>query len=217
MGPTQLTFTSAGNGVTVSPQYLVVSATNGSAVSYTASATSTGNWLTVSPPSGTTPQALTVVVNAANLALGTYAGFITITSQSNAVTVPVTFNINAPGASPLTASASQLSFNFQTGNTVPQSQPLTVNSTSSGGTTFSATAVTNNGGNWLTVSPSLSTTGSTLTVAVNPATLSAGSYFGSIALNPPGTAGLVVPVNVTVSAPSTLTATPTQLSFAYQI
>ncbi|MBV8817006.1 MAG: hypothetical protein JO022_01545 [Acidobacteriaceae bacterium] len=92
-----------------------------------------------------------------------------------------------------------------------------MNSTSSGVTTFSATAVTNNGGNWLTVSPSLSTTGSTLTVAVNPATLSAGTYFGSIALNPPGTAGLVVPVNVTVSAPSTLTATPTQLSFAYQI
>src|ERR1043166_7516118 len=50
------------------------------ALSFTALASTTdrGNWLSVSPALATTPATLTVSVNGAGLAVGTYSGAITV-------------------------------------------------------------------------------------------------------------------------------------------
>jgi uncharacterized protein (TIGR03437 family) len=62
---------------------------SGGAVAFTAAASSTGNWLQVSPSTGTTTAALTVSINAQGLAAGTYSGTVNVTSQNSLVATPV--------------------------------------------------------------------------------------------------------------------------------
>ena len=219
VSPTQLTFNvQSGSGNSPS-QNLVVSSTTGSAVTFVATAFSSGNWLTVSPGSGTTPQALLVFVNPNSLAPGSYNGFITITSSTGNLfaSVPVTMNINVTGASPFTASPNSLSFSFPAGSTVPQTQPLSISLTAGGSAPFTATASTSNNGNWLTVNPPSGTAPTTLNVSVDPSSLGSGSFTGAVTINSAGSSGLVIPVSVSVGVTSMLTVTPQQLSFAFQI
>ena len=217
VSPTQLSF-NTGTGAT-GPQNLVVVSNNGTTAAFTATTFPANSWLTVSPASGSTPQVLTVSVNAGSMAAGTYAGFITITSGTSTSTVPVIMNVNSSGTSGLSAAPSSLTFNFQTGATVPQSEQVNITSLSSSNSnlTFTATPSASTGGNWLSVNPTSGTTPSTVTVSVNPSGLAAGSYPGAIAINAPGTTGLLIPVQVNVASPSTVSVSPQQLSFAYQL
>ena len=101
--PASLSFSfQAGSGGSVTPGQLTVSATGG-ASSFQASASSSGNWLSVTPTSGTTStsEVLTVQVNPAGLAANTtpYTGTITITGVSGtegSTTVNVTLTVTAP-------------------------------------------------------------------------------------------------------------------------
>ena len=82
----------------------------GAPIGVTASAAtqSGGTWLFVNPASGTTSANLTVSVNPAGLAVGTYTGSITLTPSDiiiSALTVPVTL-IVSPGLSAVTSGAS---------------------------------------------------------------------------------------------------------------
>src|SRR5262249_57246378 len=74
--------------------------TSGINLSYlvTFTTASGGNWLSVTPTSGTTPSSITATVNPTNLAPGTYTGQITVTSSAsnNPVNIPVTFIVR-PG------------------------------------------------------------------------------------------------------------------------
>jgi hypothetical protein len=113
--PTALTFSYAQGGSQPPPQTLAISS-SGSALSFTAAASTTsgGSRLSVSPGSGTTPANLSVAVNPAGLAAGTYSGSITITnSGASPLSAGVTLNVAqsastftfadnfAPGPSPL--------------------------------------------------------------------------------------------------------------------
>lgn len=77
---------------------------SGVAINFTAVATSTGNWLSVTPASGTTTATggaatnLTITANPAGLAPGTYTGTVAVTgtnSSSPAQTVTVTLTVSA--------------------------------------------------------------------------------------------------------------------------
>ena len=85
------------------PQSVSVSST-GAAVSFTAAASTTdgGNWLRVSPALGTTPATLTVSINPAGLAAGTYSGAITlfIPQNESQQTVGVTLTVSS-GTNPV--------------------------------------------------------------------------------------------------------------------
>src|SRR4051812_5577187 len=95
VSPSQLTFNSISGAAT--SQNLVVFSSSGP-TSFTTSTSSVGNWLSVAPQSGTTPQVLSVTVNPASLSNGSYEGFITVTSGSTAVAiVPVILNVNTSG------------------------------------------------------------------------------------------------------------------------
>jgi uncharacterized protein (TIGR03437 family) len=87
--PGSLVFTFAIGGAAPASSSFSVTST-GAVLNFTAavSTNSGGNWLSVTPTSGTTPSTLTVSVNPAGLASGTYQGVVTLTPGS-------------PGASPL--------------------------------------------------------------------------------------------------------------------
>ncbi|MBZ5610477.1 MAG: hypothetical protein LAP38_19625 [Acidobacteriia bacterium] len=215
--PTQLTFNTQ-QGVTPTPQTVLVSYSGGAA-SVTVSTFSNNNWLVATPSSGTTPLSVSISIGPGAPTTGSDVGFINVTGPGPTfLTIAVTLNTNSSGASsPLTASPNSLSFNFPANSTIPSSQPVTVSSNNAGVTTFTATAVTNGGGNWLTVSPQAGNLPGSFQATVNPASLGAGTFNGAIAINAPGTTGISLPVLVTVAGTPALDVSPAQLSFAFQL
>jgi uncharacterized protein (TIGR03437 family) len=216
--PTQLTFNTQA-GITPASQTVLVSSANGPA-NITVSTYSDTSWLVVTPSSGTTALSLTVSIGAGAPTTGSDVGFINITGPGPTfLTIPVTLNINSSGASsPLSALPNSLSFNFAANSTVPATQIVTVSSNNAGVTAYTVTAITNGGGSWLTVFPGAGTLPSAFQVTVNPASLgAAGTFNGAIAINAPGTTGISVPVLVTVAGTPSLTVSPAQLSYAFQI
>lgn len=200
-----LGFTAVSGGAAPASQTLTVSSAAGSAaVTFAAAAASTGNWLSVSPSTGSTQATLTVSVNQANLSTGNHTGTITITpTGGSAVVVQVTLSVVSQPT--ILVSPASLSFNFQAGSgeTVTPGQ-LKVSATG-GPASFQASASST--GNWLSVTPTSGSTSTStnLTVQVNPAGLaaSATAYTGTIAITGvSGTAGSVmVNVSLSITAP----------------
>ena len=210
--PSSLTFITGGASPT--PQSVLISSST-SPVGITATAFSDSNWLVVTPTSGTTPVSLTVSITS-GAPMVTDTGFVSIVSADGSqLTVQVT--ISAGATSSLTASPNSLSFNFPANSTLPLSSTLSVASNNASVTSFTATPSTSNNGNWLTVFPATGSVPGSFQVTANPATLGAGTFNAAIAINPPGTTGIVVPVLVTVGGTPALNVSPGQLSFAFQL
>ncbi len=97
--PAAITFTSTAGSGAPAAQSLAVNSSAG-ALNFTATpgTQSGGGWLSVSPGSGTTPANLSVSVNPAGLAQGTYNGSVTLTAggaSNSPLTVPVTLTVIA--------------------------------------------------------------------------------------------------------------------------
>src|SRR5271157_3532093 len=165
------------------------------------------NWLSISP-SGTlyTNQDLTVSVNPAGLAVGTYNGSISLSTSHGRQSVGVRFTVaqtsTGGGGGVVTLSATSLNFFGALNSPAPASQTLSVSAGSA--TKFTATAAVQGGGvNWLSISPSGAlTTNQNLTVSVSLAGLLAGSYNGSISITANGSTRNV-PVTFVVNTAST--------------
>jgi hypothetical protein len=113
--------TPAAKNVTPCSTAVAYSATTGQGnVTVSAAAANNGNWLSVTPASGTTGMPFSVSVTPGNLTVGPYNGSVTVTmpgSGNGPQTIPVSLTVaNDPV---LQASASSLSFPFQLGQTAP--------------------------------------------------------------------------------------------------
>lgn len=181
------------------------------AVRIAASAATGGNWLSVSPDTGSatsnTPLTLTVTANPAGLAPGTYAGSLAVTSNGGDLTVPVTLTVAAPQTAVLVLSQTGLAYRAAANGGRPLAQPVAILNTGAGALDWTARAVTLSGGsNWLRLS---SPTGSaprpyldisTLEISADPAGLAAGEYYGRVeiaspsAQNSPQTVAIVLTV-----------------------
>ncbi len=216
--PTSLTFTSNAGAVPGSQTINLTS--SGSAISYNVAASTTkgGNWLTVSPGSGTTPGSVTVSINSAvlaGLATGTYTGNVVFTATTSAANSPLSVPITLTVTAALSPSPSSLTFNYVINGAVPAAQPVAV--TSNGGAiSYTAAASTTSGGNWLAVSPGSATTPTGISASVNPTSLAAGKYTGTIALASTGATNSPVTIPVTLNVIS-VTVVPSSLSFAGQV
>jgi uncharacterized protein (TIGR03437 family) len=181
-----------------------------------------GNWLSVSPASGSAPSTASVSVNLADVLPGTYTGTITISSGSDAVTnSPQTISVTLTVASVtpvIGVTASSLAFAADAG-TNPLAQSFTVNNTGSGSLSWTASATTASGGNWLSITPTSGSAGASVQVTVSSAALAIGVYSGTITItssslgisNPTVT----IPVSLLVRSTTPLMAvTPASLTFS---
>ena len=202
-------FTMRFGGSNPLPQVLNITATDGSAIRFSASAATAkgGAWLSVSPSGNGccyTPLAVTASVNASTLAAGTYTGEIIITEYANpqrSMTIPVTLFVSASGA--FFDSLPGLTFST-TPNKKVTSQILQVGNGGTGKLKFTITPITADGGAWLTTNPVSTTAPKAVTVAVNILNLPgggalAGTYTGQLLLQAPGSIA-TVPVTVTVGS-----------------
>jgi uncharacterized protein (TIGR03437 family) len=210
--PASLTFTQAAGGTAPPDQTISVSGSGGARLNFTAVASNTSgvNWLTVTPGMGATPATLTVSADGSQLSPGTYPGTITITSPGAAGSpqiVQVTLTVTAAPAISLTPAT--LNFSYQVGGTAPADQTVQVAS-SSGHLAFTAAATVNgSSGNWLSVTPASGNTPASLTVKVNPASLTAGTYTGKITVTAAAAGNSPQSVGVTLVVTPAATPLPT--------
>jgi hypothetical protein len=209
LSPSSLTFGFVIGGSTPAAQSISLSS-SGSALSY--SVTTSAGWLSATPASGTTPGTLSVSVNPNGLAVGTYTGTVTVTSAgaaNNPATVSVTFNVLS-STPRLRLSPGAFTFSYAVGGTLSASQSLSV---TSGGVPIAFTVSTTP--SWLSATPTSGTTGSSVSLSVNPSGLAAGSYNGSVTITASGTSNSPQTVGVTlnVTAQPNLTLSPGTLSF----
>jgi uncharacterized protein (TIGR03437 family) len=209
------------------PSYQTLSVSDAATTSFTASASGTYGgitWLSVSPAGNLqTNQTLTVSVNQSTLPIGTYTGYIYLTTSSGTQTVTVTLNVAATSTTALTVSATSVAFSYTTGGSSPGSQTISVTSGSTAIDFTIADSVTS--GNWLILtttagnaitSGTSEVTGFTIVVNANPAGLGPGTYTGTITLTPASGGTLSIPVSLTVTSGSTVSVAQSTLSFSYQ-
>jgi uncharacterized protein (TIGR03437 family) len=116
--PTTLAFSYTIGGTAPAPQTVAVTST-GAASGFTASASTTsgGSWLSVSPTSGSTPGTVTVSVNPAGVPGGVYQGAVTLTPTTAGMTgqaFAVTLTVAGAGAPTFSATSVYNALGYQT-------------------------------------------------------------------------------------------------------
>lgn len=180
--------------------------TAATSLSFTAAASSTGNWLTVSPASGTAPATIVVTVNPSSLQPGTYQGTVTVTAPTaspSSQTFTVSLTVVAAGSPALSVTTTNLSYSFAQGSQQARQERVLIGNSGGGTLSYNSSASSNSGGNWLTVTQDAAgatpSTPDPLTVSVDPSTLGPGTYTGQITIAT-SAATATIPVTVTVSA-----------------
>lgn len=186
------------SGTTSAAQKIQAGTSDSSIVAW--SALNGSGWLNISPTTGSSPGTVSVQANASLLTTGTYNSQIALASfgtTNSPIAIPVTIKVTAPSSNQLFVSPSSLQFNAALGSVMPASQSLTLSSTNSGlGYTASSDS------SWLTTTASGTTPGA-LTISVNQAGLSAGSYTGHITISAPTAMNPTTTVTVTLNVSNT--------------
>ena len=222
--PLNLTGTAGG-----SPVQATINVSGLTGTTFTAAASSTlpnnatGAWLTVQPTSNiTSPATLNITANPLSLFAGTtYTGSITLTaSNGTSVVVSVNFTVTAQQVTLplLSASTNSLTFNYRQGDPAPGAQAVQLNS-SGGNVSFTVST----SASWITASPTSGNAPASLSIAVDPTKLpagtGAGTQTGSVTVTAPsGTATgspQVIQVSLNITNPPLLTVTTNALSFSY--
>ena len=205
--PGSLSFAFAIGGTVPASQTFSVAST-GAALSFTAlaSTTSGGNWLSVTPSSGTTPATLTVSVNTAGLATGTYQGLVTLTPGGGASPLPfsVTLTVTGAGAPVITPGGIINATGYQT-LLAPDTVFVIFGSAMGPAVLAAATAPTypaSLGGTSITFTPVAGGAAITAKMVYTIAGQIAGLLPSSI---PPGTYAVRVTYNTLTSAPQNVT------------
>jgi uncharacterized protein (TIGR03437 family) len=234
VAPGALAYTFTTGGTTFSAQSLGLAATDSSAVNVTLAQQPVGvapcNNSTPLPnpgssllfsPTAQTPNNVPVYVSATGLLAGVYNACIMVSAPSIVTPGPVNqyvpVVVTVTNGAALSANPASLTFTQVANGPVPATQTVAV-STSVSSLGFSV-QTTSGGLNWLTVTQSSNTTPASLSVNVNGASLSPGTYNGTIAIAAAGASNspLNIPVTLTVAAQPTLSVTPTSLQFSYQL
>jgi len=220
VSPTTLFFNATQGSPFVTAQQFNIAAANSLPFNWTLEiATSAGgNWLTASKTSGTAPATILLTVDASKLGAGSYRGTVTVKSAvtSNPLqTADVLLTVQGAVGASLGLSQQYLNFQAVAGGANPAQQVLSISNVGSGTLSWSATAETSSGGQWLRISPSLGTAPSTLTASVDIAGLAQGVYQGQVLLrNLTGSETKIISVVLTVTKTQPILL-PTQTGFLF--
>jgi uncharacterized protein (TIGR03437 family) len=222
-----------------SPTPTVLAVTNPLAVPFTVSASTSsgGRWLAVSPQQGVTctmapgnlptrcsdPSLVTVTTDPSNLSPGAYEGTLTFTPQAfNAqpTVLPVLFNVFAGPAIFSNQNQGTIGLGATSTSQPPVSVPIQVMG-SVDPVAFVATASTQSGQNWLSVNPSQGQTPATLNVtftpsAVTPSNLTSFKDTGAVTIHGPNNT-LTVFISAQIQAPPPFVVSPGSMTFSAQL
>jgi hypothetical protein len=162
----------------------------------------TFSWTAPTVTATTTATLSAAAIDSFSGGTGTIQQAITVTAAAPAPTINV--------------SPASLSFTYQSGGTTPAAQTF---ATSSSGSALSYTVATS--ATWLSGTPASGTSPGNVSVSVNPQSLSAGTYTGTVTVTSAGASNspktVAVTLTVTAATLPTLSASPANLTYAYQI
>jgi len=181
----------AGSATTFQQNIFVIATDQVTSWTATASTISGGNWLQVSPATGTSdpaqsPPSIQITASPQNLAPGSYYGRVTISpvNTNSAQTITVVLNVLPGGQSPgIELQPTGLLFTSAPGAALPSAQTIQIANPTTVTLGFSSTASVPSGTPWFQFSPEKGTVapGQPVTVTVQPSTsLPSGIYPGSI-------------------------------------
>ena len=181
----------SGSATTFQQNVFVIAASQVTSWSATASTISGGNWLQVTPPTGTSdpsqsPPSILISASPQNLAPGSYYGEITISpvDTNSAQTITVVLNVLPQGQFPgESLQPTGLLFTSTAGAAFPNAQTIQITNPSTVTLSFSGTASVPSGMPWFQFTPEKGTVapGAPVTITVQPSTsLPAGIYPGSV-------------------------------------
>jgi hypothetical protein len=191
---------------TASPQSQSLTVSGAAGVGFTVSfsTNSGGNWLSVTPTSGTTcncsaQPTLTVSANPTGLAAGAYQGIITITptgTQFQPAGPPVQIDVgltvtNTPIVTQIVSGGFSAGPNAY--NTLFSIAPYQLAGP------LIVSVLTDSGGNWLSASPVTSTAGAEIAVTASPGNLGPGYYSGEVTVQGANGGTVVTPTTLYVS------------------
>jgi hypothetical protein len=207
-----LTFSMAKSGNAPPKQTVDIANEGSGTLNWTASGTTAdgGNWLTLSPISGTAPSALSIGVVPSKLPFGglvsgSFVGQVALNTAGERATIPVTVTVGTSVFEQVNA----LSFTMTYGGAAPLPQVFTVASTDLP-IDFTASAANPSGSGLVSVSGggtfNPGTTPQAITVSISPAmNQPVGTYTSEVIVkSTDGTESMLVPVTLTVQ-PSTAT------------
>ncbi len=151
-----------------------------------------GQWLSVSPASGTAPSSVTVVVDPSNLSAGVYSGLVTVQGAGDSKEVVATFLVTRP-VSILRPTQTGFLFEGTEGALSVPAQTIQMLNAGQGTMNWTVQAEAGDGGNWLSVTPTSGTSqggvsvgAPTTTIQVDPSGLKAGTHVGLLTFEAPG-------------------------------
>jgi uncharacterized protein (TIGR03437 family) len=210
VAPTSMTFNASYGATPPQPQTVTVTATSGWSGSVTTN--SGGNWLLISPVSGTSSGTFSVTINSSILAGGqTFNGTISVSASGGGtpITIPVTVNVAGPAISvaPQSLTLTQVEGQVGQGTTVSLAAVPAVSNWAA------SVAVTNSTVQWLSVSPGGGAFPQAASIFPNAAaatlTAAGSPYSGTVtfadANSTPTTLSVQVTLNVTAASAAKLT------------
>ncbi len=214
--PNSLSFSYIPGSTPPVSQNVTVTSSTGASINFSATATSNGNWLTLSPNYGntTTTNLLTVGIAQVTLTPGTYSGNIALIDSVSGVTtnIPVTLNYGVSGGTnQLNITPSSMFFQTPVGGG-PVNQTLQIAAYSGASQNFHVAATSST--NWLSVAPGVGVTPSTITVVASASLVpGAGTYTGSVVFTNFDGTQQSVPVSFNVTSNVNLAASQNSLAF----
>ncbi len=214
VNPTTLTFSASQGGRNPVAQPATLTVAAGTSWSVTISnVAGPGNWLTITPTSGTGPARLSFSATVTDLGVGQVQQVATFTSSQGNAQVQVFFDVLA--SNPVLSVGSRgMLFTAQSGGGNPEPQTTTIVNDGTGALNWTASAT---GGSWLSIRPAAGTAPSTLGVTINISGLAPGQYEGRVTVTAANASGSPAsfPVTLQVSAvrPS-IVLSSTTLSFS---
>ena len=195
LSPTSLGFASITSAAAPVGQNVRLTGTTGLAWSATASAEG-GNWLRPVPSTGTLPASMTVFASPSALSPGVYRGQIAVTAGG--ITREAVVMLEVAAHPRIVLEPSTVSLVGLTGNAMPVCASVRILGFAD--TTLEWTA--RSGAGWLTVSPSLGRSPSTVGICASAVGLAPGEYSAGVSVSVAGPAvGEGVPVSFSVRPP----------------
>jgi uncharacterized protein (TIGR03437 family) len=211
--PATLTFTPVEGGGNPAPVNIAVANTGAGTLPWTATASGSPSWLSISPASGNTAAVMAVGVNVAGLAAGSYQSTITVASGSQQRSVAVALTVQPPSPAQFALTPPAVVVNAIAGSTTPITSSIQVANAGTGAIAWTASASPSSA-SWLSlVSSPSGATPATVVVQIDPSGLAAGQYLGNIRFTAQGTAVSTVPVVFNVSTLPTLISSVPLLEF----
>ena len=198
VNPASLSFAYDIGGARPNAQSIALSSNfGGSSFNVSASTIDGGNWIGISPVSGSIPATISISVDPSGLQPGTYSGNLTVTSPNTT---------NSPQTVPITLIVgSQILFTYAIGADPPSQQCFVLKSSTSG----QAFTASTSGERWLSISPTSGATPRSVCVVIDPAGLQSVTYQSTVTFS----VGLTIRVVLTVVQGTTFSASPSSLTF----